>query len=226
MKPITHEILGERSRSYGGDSKSQLHQDVFVLEMLDHKKNGFFVDIGAASGVDLSNTYLLEKKFGWNGILVEPSKAWHAGLYQNRTSNICLQAAWRESGLLLPFMQPKDSCLASLACRAMGDGFEKTRFDPSTSTYNVATISLHDLLVGFRAPATIDYLSLDTEGSESDVLEPFDFTMYQFRIITCEHNHNQERRQNVFEILTKNGYQRVYETLSIFEDWYLLGSAT
>lgn len=221
MKTITHELLASRAAEYGSDAKSQLHQDAFVLEILGSKQDGYFVDVGAASGVALSNTYLLEKKFGWDGILVEPAKNWHDGLYSNRTAQVCIQAAWRESGIILPFMEPRDSYLSSLACRAVGDGFEKTRFSPTTATYDVTTISLLDLLLKFGAPTTIDYLSIDTEGSECDVLEPFDFTKYQLRIITCEHNHNQARRQHVFDVLTRNGYRRVYEELSIFEDWYL-----
>src|SRR5450631_2035857 len=46
-------------------SKSQLRQDLFVLTMLDFKRNGYFVEFGATNGSDLSNTYLLEKSFGW-----------------------------------------------------------------------------------------------------------------------------------------------------------------
>jgi FkbM family methyltransferase len=221
MNPITHELLAARATEHGEDARSQLHQDAFVLEVLGHKKNGYFVDIGAASGVALSNTYLLEKKFGWRGILVEPARGFYDSLYRNRVSHVCAKAAWRESGQMLQFMEPQDSYLSSLACRAVGDGFEEARFNPTTATYDVVTVSLLDLLVGLGAPTNIDYLSLDTEGSECDVLEPFDFTKYVFKIITCEHNHNQERRQKVYEVLTGNGYRRVHENLSIFEDWYL-----
>ena len=55
-----------------GESKSQIFQDLFVLYCLQNKSEGFFVDFGATNGVSLSNTYLLEKDYGWNGILAEP----------------------------------------------------------------------------------------------------------------------------------------------------------
>ena len=45
---------------------SQLEQDLNVLKYLDHKRNGYFLEVGAANGINLSNTYLLEKKYGWN----------------------------------------------------------------------------------------------------------------------------------------------------------------
>ena len=218
---LTKELLASRARAYGDYSKSQLHQDAFVLEVLGGKTCGFFVEVGAAGGVVLSNTYLLEKMFSWDGILVEPARGFHRNLWQERSALVDTRAAWSESGKILPFMEPQDAHLSSLACRAMGDGFEATRFSPNTVTYDVVTATLLDLLTRHGAPKIVDYLSLDTEGSEGDVLEAFDFESHQFRIITCEHNHNQPRRQKIIDVLTKNGYRRVCEELSAFEDWYL-----
>lgn len=65
---------------YFVSSKAQLRQDLFALSYLDFKKNGYFVEFGATNGVDLSNTYLMEKEFGWNGILAEPAVVWHKDL--------------------------------------------------------------------------------------------------------------------------------------------------
>lgn len=53
--------------------KRQINQDIFVLYTLNWKRNGFFVEFGATNGIDLSNTYLLEKDFGWKGLLSEPN---------------------------------------------------------------------------------------------------------------------------------------------------------
>ena len=69
-------------------SKAQLRQDLFVLNELNYKRNGFFVEFGATNGVDLSNTYLLENKFDWEGILSEPAKVWHEDLVNNRKCKI------------------------------------------------------------------------------------------------------------------------------------------
>ena len=65
-------------------SKSQLRQDLFVLSELNFKVGGYFVEFGATNGIDLSNTYFLEEKFSWRGILVEPAKIWHQELSENR----------------------------------------------------------------------------------------------------------------------------------------------
>jgi hypothetical protein len=69
-------------------SKSQIFQDLFVLLSTGFKQHGYFVEFGATNGVDLSNTYLLEKHFQWNGILAEPSKAWHQKLKENRSCSL------------------------------------------------------------------------------------------------------------------------------------------
>ena len=63
-------------------------------------------------------------------------------------------------------------------------------------------------------------MSIDTEGSEYDILSSFDFSKYQFRIITCEHNFTAER-QKIFSLLTEKGYMRKLRGLSLFDDWYV-----
>jgi hypothetical protein len=50
---------------------SQVLQDIFVLSCLDGGEEEFFLEIGCSHPTDLSNTYLLESKFGWNGISID-----------------------------------------------------------------------------------------------------------------------------------------------------------
>ena len=85
--------------------------------------------------------------------------------------------------------------------------------------YNVKSISLEDLLKKYNAPINIDYLSIDTEGSEYEILKNFDFQKYRFNIITCEHNYGANRKK-IFTLLSKNGYERKFKNLSKFDDWY------
>ena len=67
-------------------SKSQIFQDLLVLYFTGLKKNGFFLDIGAGDGVNISNTFILEKNFNWNGIVCDPLPTWHKSLEINRKS--------------------------------------------------------------------------------------------------------------------------------------------
>lgn len=66
-------------------ARSQLRQDLMVASYLNYKKKGYFVEFGATNGKDLSNTYLLEKEFLWDGILAEPAKIWHREIKKTDT---------------------------------------------------------------------------------------------------------------------------------------------
>ncbi len=68
------------SGAFGSGGRSQLGQDIFALAANKFKRGGYFVEFGATNGIDLSNTYALEKEYGWKGILSEPATVWHEDL--------------------------------------------------------------------------------------------------------------------------------------------------
>lgn len=81
------------SKSYlrkfnGIDTYSQACQDLFVIEMLSKKNNGFYFEIGASHPFESSNTFLLENKYGWNGISIEVDKE-TADYFNNNRKNRC-----------------------------------------------------------------------------------------------------------------------------------------
>ena len=200
-------------------SKSQLRQDLFVLSELNFKKKGYFVEFGATNGFDISNSYLLETKFDWNGIVAEPAKKWHNELKKNRKVNIETNCVWSETGKELDFNEVSETELSTINKFSSGDEHEHIR--KSGKKYKVNTISLNDLLHKYMAPKLIDYLSIDTEGSEYEILKNFDFKNYKFKVITCEHNYN-ENREKIYKLLSENGYKRKFTKISKFEDWYVL----
>jgi FkbM family methyltransferase len=204
---------------FSGKSKSQFLQDVFVLSELGFKRNGYFVEFGATNGVDLSNTHLLENVFGWNGILAEPSKNWHESLMQNRQCHIEKSCVWSKSNETLVFNQARDAAYSTIDTFSQSDMHTQIRQDGER--YEVQTISLMDLLNKYNAPQTIDYLSIDTEGSELEILSHFDFSKYRFRVITCEHNFT-PAREAIFNLLSPHGYLRKHPALSFCDDWYVL----
>jgi hypothetical protein len=198
-------------------SKSQLRQDLVVLSYLQFKRNGFFVEFGAADGIKLSNTYLLESQFSWTGILAEPARIWHRSLGLNRRCHIDHRCVWNESNKSLVFFERdfKECSGVKLSEKRSGisDFFLSKR-------YNVTTIALNDLLEEYSSPKIIDYLSVDTEGSEFEILSSVNFNKYIFRFISCEHNFS-SNREKVFQLLSSRGYFRVLQTYSEFDDWYI-----
>ena len=204
---------------FAGESKSQLKQDLFVLSELGFKRNGYFVEFGATNGLYLSNTYLLEKKFGWLGIVAEPLKSKYAELIRNRSCHIEDKCVWKNSGELLKFLEANDQDLSTiLEYQDNKDLHHESQKNGQIS--DVETISLNDLLKKYNAPRLIDYLSIDTEGSEFEILSNFNFEKYEFRVITVEHNYTNQR-EAIYNLLTSFGYKRKFEKLSEFDDWYI-----
>lgn len=200
------------------NSKGQLCQDLLVLFLLNNKKNGFFVEFGATDGVTLSNTFLLEKGYGWSGILAEPAKNWQTALRVNRNCTIDSRLVWEKSGEKLNFLEATDAELSTISIFRGLDAHSESR--KIKSEYFVETISLNDLLASYNAPNQIDYLSIDTEGSEFAILNKLNFSKYNFNVITVEHNFT-ETRQKLFKLLTSKGYKRIFEDFSQWDDWYI-----
>lgn len=201
------------------ESKSQIRQDLFVLSILDFKTQGFFVEFGAADGIQFSNTHLLAKRFGWKGILAEPAVVWQKALTKNRPESIVTDLCiWSESGVKLQFSESDTPELSTVTSHMADDFHAESR--KSKKNYLVESVTLVELLNKYDAPKKIDYLSIDTEGTELQILKAFDFKKYTISIITCEHNFS-EKRELIRELLESNGFKRVLETHSQFDDWYI-----
>ena len=219
-----HGLLKELAVRQGAipeNVKSQIGQDLFALYSLSWKREGYFVEFGATNGVDLSNTYLLEKDFGWTGILAEPAKVWHADLVRNRSAAVDFDCVWKESGQSLPFAVVECAEFSTLGNYSEADAHKKSRKSAHWQTVN--TVSLNDLLERHGAPTVIDYLSIDTEGSELEILSAFDFGRHTFSVITCEHNFSNQRK-SIYDLLVQNNYVRVFDGLSRWDDWYVHAS--
>ena len=199
-------------------SKSQISQDLFALYFTQQKKDGYFIEIGACDGKHLSNTFSLEKR-GWTGIICEPSNFWLQKI-KNRKCILSKKAVFSESGKKLIFNEvPKHPELSGFNDYLDNDNNSKLRKD--FSSYEVETISLNDLISEHVDKKQIDYISIDTEGTEFEILKNFDFKKRNIEVFTIEHNFIEEKRDKIFKIMTKNDYKRVFENLSHWDDWYV-----
>jgi len=200
-------------------SHAQIYQDLIVLMLLNWKTHGYFVEFGATDGYDISNTYLLEKEFNWTGIVAEPAKQWHDKLAVNRKCNIDHSVVWRANELVM--FNERHRGDASVAVEYLNQADEPTGFD-ILEQYELPGITLTSLLDKHNAPRDIDYISMDTEGNEIQILENFDFSKYKVKFFTIEHNQKEHNRKRIYDLLSTKGYDRILGHISNWDDYYIL----
>ena len=203
---------------FSESQKNRVPMDLFVLQYLDFKKNGYFVEFGAANGKYISNTYLMEKKFGWSGILCEPGNIFQEELKKNRNCIIEKLCVWNKSNEQLEFIETNIPEHSTITKFSFLDRMGHTR--KQGNRYKVSTITLNDLFEKNKAPHEIDYLSIDTEGSEFEILENLNHDKYKFNFITCEHMYT-SKREKIYNLLKSKGYKRIFENFSLQDDWYV-----
>lgn len=185
------------------ESPTDRWQDIFALLLSGGKKGGFFVEFGACDGMAASNTVILEKRFGWQGILAEGARFWHEKLEKNRTARIDKRCLSSVTGAQLEFFQGKLPGLSST--------IEKSQhLKEVAEKYMVETVSLLDLLKDHNAPKFIDFLSIDTEGNEKEILRTFDFDRYRFGFICVEQHEPLTPENDVSGLLEQAGYEALF----------------
>lgn len=196
-------------------SRGQCFQDIAALYFSRKKQNGFFVEVGTGNGEQLSNSFMLEKSFGWKGILFEPDRRFHDSISGLRTSILDRRPVYCRDDEAMEFLEVSSSGeLSTLNKFRRADGRFRTgsRHEVKTTTLNSA-FKLHN------APRDIDYISIDTEGSELEVLQGLDFNQYHIGFLTIEHNFEMEKRCAVAEYLAPFGFRPVLEEFSYQDIW-------
>lgn len=193
-------------------TKSQIFQDAHVIDYYKGKKGGYFIDIGANDGVSYSNTLRLEYEYQWTGVCFEPLKPEFERLISIRKAQCINKAVYDVSNKTLTFSV--NSLLSGISDH-LSDKYDSSNWQK----VDVQTITLLEALDSINAPRFIEYASIDTEGSEQEILNGMDFTKYIIGYITIEHNYEKERRLAMREHLCSRGY--FYKTPNFFDDDYI-----
>jgi FkbM family methyltransferase len=193
---------------------SQSGQDAWLnANVFKNKENGIFVEIGGYNGVTGSNCLFFEMMRGWTGILVEPSPGLHAKAERARRCP-CLRVALASTEGEAEFLDVESGMTQ------MGGLVES--YDPKLRAAVEATPSHKGKLI--KVPTRplasildehklteIDFVSLDVEGGEMDVLSTFPFEKYDITAWTVENNTG---RSEINELMTARGY-RLAEALGV-----------
>lgn len=188
---------------------SQCGQDEFVMGVFKGLKHGYFVDIGAANGIELSNTYALEKDFQWDGLCIEPHQKSFVELKANRKCAVDDSFVLRD-GETVDYREFNNIDGWEHLFSSIHPGHHDDRVN---RIRKVPTTSLYTLLEKYHAPTVIHFMSIDVEGCEYDILKDFFdqeyrtdpnkfFTRY-ILTMSVEHNYREPDRTNIRELLAK-----------------------
>lgn len=188
---------------------SQCGQDKLVAEqLLPGLRNGIFVEIGAHDGITYSNTVYLERERGWQGIAVEPIPEVFNRLQRNRRCQ-CLNACIGKADGTVRF-QALDGYSQMLS--GIVDEYDERHLDRigkelvehggEAREIEVQCFRMCSLLELYGV-TSIDYLSIDVEGGEYDILLGLDFSRISVKVIGVENNYRDAR---IPRLLVRNGY--------------------
>ena len=176
------------------------------------------MEFGACDGIRFSNTYILEKAFGWEGILAEPGRNWSSQLAKNRQAHIDLRCVSSDDSMEVEFSEDSAAEFSSLSVFATHNHTghrKKTR-----KIYKVKTVSLNTLLLDWNSPKVIEYISVDTEGGEIEILQEFPFAEWDVQFFSIEHNFT-SNESKIDSLLQKNGYTRIFKDITLWDSWYI-----
>jgi len=172
---------------------SQDGQDKFVMESyFPYRSEGTFVDIGANDGITYSNTYAFELQ-GWTGYCIEPLKSAFTKLVKNRPRSKCINALISDKAGKSEFLSIEGYC-------EMLSG-EVKKYDPqhlerinneilqyggNKEVVKINAYRFDDLI----KDEIIDFLSIDVEGGELDIIKDIDFSRHFIKVICIENNYH------------------------------------
>lgn len=200
------------------EKKSQLHQDMWVSEMNDCQRDKFYIDIGAFDGEMISNTNLLDKKYGWKGICIDP----YPKNMESRTCKVDTSVLYDKTGETVTFRNAGNSALSGIDTH-IKDSPPHDRDTRGSPTSMHTTTSAADTFKKYDIPSTVDYLNMDVEGAELKILQGMVtdkvFDKHCFRTITIEHNFVEPNRTEIRKLLESQGY--IYYGTEDFDDYYI-----
>jgi hypothetical protein len=186
------------------NSYSELGQDLIIALLTNFKRNGICVEIGASDGINCSNTKMLEEKYGWTGLLVEPNTKHHKTL-ELRGFDKSFSAVANMNGPVYFYDK------GSLSFTSKKKRFGYKIVDGKT---------IESLLCQYLNPDVIvDFVSIDIEGNEFEVLLNFEFSKWKVTYFIIEHNYS-EQEKLIDNLMESSGYKRFLRSWSSQDAYY------
>ncbi len=200
-RPVYSLIKNELNFDFKGFSC----QDLIAYIYFSGKPSGFFIDIGSFDGVEISNTYALEN-IGWDGICIEPIPEIFSLLEANRNCHKYNVAISSETKRGVKFSKVSGLLGLSGLAHQMPERIKKGLVNQGLKIEEIAvnTMTFGDAMKHHPEINHVDFLSIDVEGGELDVLNSIDFDRYRFELITIENN---EGTATLKKYMSQYGYE-------------------
>lgn len=175
------------------------HNNEEFIRNLCGVEKGYFVDIGAHDGVTGNNTKFFEE-LGWEGVCIEPLPAAFEKLKNNRTCKVENCAIWKSEGVtdfleIEGYSEMLSGIVESYDPRHVNRiNRELDHYGGKQTLIRVKTKRFEDVVEQKR----IDFLSIDTEGSELEILKTIDFQKFDIRVISVENNFMEKEFEEFF----------------------------
>lgn len=183
------------------ESYSQHGEDNILVNVLNYKKNGFFIDIGSHHPFRFSNTYKLYK-MGWSGINIDPMPNSKRMFDLARPRDINLEIGISKERGYLKYYIFEESALNTFSPSMVKEAFENYKVKPIESK-EIEVTTLEKCLDKHLAPNTkIDLMNIDVEGLDYEVLLSNNWQKYKPEIIVCE-----IKNSDILTILDQESYK-------------------
>ncbi len=175
-----------RKPRYFRHSFAQEGEDLILASFFEGRRDGFFVDVGAHHPRRFSNTYHFYLFRGWRGINIDATPGSMTAFRRARPQDINIEAAISDERHTLEFFVFNESALNTFdpALAAERDGFQSFAI---TRKVSINTAPLREILDQRLPTGTkIDFLSVDVEGLDLNVLRSNNWEKYRPTVVLAE----------------------------------------
>ena len=182
------------------------NEDTAVLDYFKDKKNGFYIDIGCHHPTYINNTYLLYKK-NWSGINIDISQFSIDLFNYMRPKDLNYNCAISNKNKIVKIFYQKEfsqlSTIKSIQAKSVFQGNIKEK--------DIQAFSLDEILNRDKYKNTkIDFLNIDVEGADLEVLEGLSFDKFKPELICLEIHDKEVKKSEIYNFLINKNYELIW----------------